>query len=385
MCNPLLDISANVGQDMLDKYDVKLDSAILAEEKHLPIYQELVNKYSPSFIAGGAGQNSIRVAQWMTKTVAPGQTAFMGCVGNDAYGKNLEECATKDGVLVHYMIDETTPTGTCAALILGGERALIANLAAANNFKPAHLETDKAKEVIESAKFYYFSGFFLTVSVESLVQVAEHAVANDKVFCLNFLAPFIIDFFGDQFATALPYADYLFCNESEAAAYAAKHGLGDDLKQVALKVAAHVKKNTSRPRTVIFTQGSSLTIVACNERLRNMPWKLWKKINLWTPMGRVTHLSAGSCPGSFTARTLKNASRRDTGLQGTLFSNLERPLVKRAIMKLKGESILYSKAYITLTICNEQAYETVMYRCWRLYIHYVVQYLYDNAKQPVND
>jgi adenosine kinase len=249
---------------MLDKYDVKLDSAILAEEKHLPIYQELVDKYSPSFIAGGAGQNSIRVAQWMTKTVAPGQTAFMGCVGNDAYGKNLEECATKDGVLVNYMIDETTPTGTCAALILGGERALIANLAAANNFKPAHLETEKSKEVIESAKFYYFSGFFLTVSVESLVQVAEHAVANDKVFCLNFSAPFIIDFFGDQLATALPYADYLFCNESEAAAYAAKHGLGGDLKQVALKVAAHVKKNTSRPRTVIFTQGSSSTIVACN-------------------------------------------------------------------------------------------------------------------------
>jgi adenosine kinase len=265
MGNPLLDISAIVGQDMLDKYDVKLDSAILADDKHLPIYQELVDKYSPSFIAGGATQNSIRVAQWMTKS--PGQTAFMGCVGNDAYGKNLEECATKDGVLVHYMKDETTPTGTCAALIKDGERALIANLAAANNFKPTHLETPTAKELIESAKFYYCAGFFLTVSVESLVQVAEHAVEKNKVFCLNFSAPFIIDFYGDQLATAMPFADYLFCNESEAAAYAAKHELGDDLKQVALKVAALPKKNTSRPRTVIFTQGSSSTIVACNGKV----------------------------------------------------------------------------------------------------------------------
>eukprot|EP00566_Odontella_aurita_P036135 CAMPEP_0113582716 /NCGR_PEP_ID=MMETSP0015_2-20120614/32081_1 /TAXON_ID=2838 /ORGANISM="Odontella" /LENGTH=53 /DNA_ID=CAMNT_0000487443 /DNA_START=98 /DNA_END=256 /DNA_ORIENTATION=+ /assembly_acc=CAM_ASM_000160 len=43
MGNPLLDISAEVGQDVLDKYDVKLDSAILAEEKHIPVYKELVD------------------------------------------------------------------------------------------------------------------------------------------------------------------------------------------------------------------------------------------------------------------------------------------------------------------------------------------------------
>ena len=65
MGNPLLDISATVGQDLLDKYDVKLDSAILAEEKHQPLYKELVDGYDVKYIAGGATQNSIRVAQWM--------------------------------------------------------------------------------------------------------------------------------------------------------------------------------------------------------------------------------------------------------------------------------------------------------------------------------
>lgn len=266
MGNPLLDISATVGQDMLDKYDVKLDSAILCEEKHLPVYEELMEKYNPSLIAGGATQNSIRVAQWMLPSPS-GDTAFMGCVGQDDYGRQLEECATKDGVLVHYMKDPTTPTGTCAALIVGGERALIANLAAANNFKPEHLKTPKAQEIIESAQFIYIAGFFLTVSVESLVQVAEQAVEKNKVFCLNLSAPFIIDFFEDQVATALPYADYLFCNESEAAAYAKKHGLGEDLKEVALKISAMPKKNTNRPRTVVFTQGSQSTIVACDGKV----------------------------------------------------------------------------------------------------------------------
>ena len=268
MGNPLLDISAEVGDDILTKYDVKMDNAILAEEKHVPIYKELVDKYSPQYIAGGATQNSIRVAQWiMSANGKPGQSAYMGCVGTDAFGKQLEDCAAADGVCVHFMKDETTPTGTCAVLVKGGERSLIANLAAANNFKPSHLETPESKAIYESASVYYIAGFFLTVSVDSLKIVAEHALANNKTFCLNLSAPFIIDFFGDQVATALEYADYLFCNESEAAAYGAKHGLGDDLKEVALKIAASPKKNASRPRTVIFTQGSSSTIVACNGKV----------------------------------------------------------------------------------------------------------------------
>jgi adenosine kinase len=266
MGNPLLDISATVGQDLLDKYDVKLDSAILAEEKHQPLFKELIDNYNPQYIAGGATQNTIRVAQWMLRD-QKNQTAYMGCVGNDEYAKKLEECASADGVLVHYMKDDTTPTGTCAALIKDGERALVTNLDAANNFKPSHLETPKAKEIIEAAECYYIAGFFLTVSVESLVQVAEHALANKKTFCLNLSAPFIVDFFGDQLATAMPYADFLFGNEGEAAAYGKKYNMGDDLKQVALAVAALPKKDASRPRTVVFTQGSQSTIVACDGKV----------------------------------------------------------------------------------------------------------------------
>lgn len=263
MGNPLLDISANVEQDLLDKYKVEMDSAILAGPEHQPLFKELIEKYNPDYIAGGATQNSIRVAQWMMSAKQPKHTAFFGCVGDDENGKTLEKCAQSDGVYVHYMKDTETPTGCCAALIKEGERSLVTNLDAANNFKPSHLATDEAKKIIELAKIYYCAGFFLTVSVPSLVEVAEHAVANDKTFCLNLSAPFIVDFFGDQLATAMEYADFLFGNESEAAAYGKKNGMGEDLKEIALKVAALPKKG-KKPRTVVFTQGSQSTIVACN-------------------------------------------------------------------------------------------------------------------------
>lgn len=61
--NPLLDISANVDEDFLSKYDMKPNNAILAEEKHKPLYDEMAKKYKVEYIPGGATQNTLRVAQ----------------------------------------------------------------------------------------------------------------------------------------------------------------------------------------------------------------------------------------------------------------------------------------------------------------------------------
>lgn len=63
MGNPLLDISAIVDRDFLKKYDLKSNDAILAEEKHKPIYDELIELYKADFIAGGSVQNTMRVTQ----------------------------------------------------------------------------------------------------------------------------------------------------------------------------------------------------------------------------------------------------------------------------------------------------------------------------------
>ncbi|CAM9580895.1 unnamed protein product [Heterosigma akashiwo] len=272
MGNPLLDISAEVGDEILEKYDVKLNNAILAEDKHLPIYEELKTnfqasgptwelKYHVEYIAGGATQNSIRVAQWMLGVAKA--TSFMGCIGSDEFGAQLTEAAAKDGVDTHYQVTPGRPTGTCAVLVKGGERSLVANLAAANHFVPAHLDTDKAKAMVEQSRVIYIAGFFLTVSLDSILTVGNHAVDNGKIFCMNLSAPFIVQFFGDQLAAALMYCDFVFGNESEAAALGEAKEWGADLKQVALRVAALPKASGTRPRVVVFTQGAESTIVAC--------------------------------------------------------------------------------------------------------------------------
>eukprot|EP01035_Chromulina_nebulosa_P016886 gene16886-22374_t len=258
--NPLLDISAEVPQEILDKYNVKLNNAILAESAHIPLYEELINKYPVQYIAGGATQNSIRVAQWLLQS--PGATSYFGSVGSDNYGEILEKCAQEDGVFVYYQKHPEVATGSCAVLINGGERSLVANLSAANEFTPSHLETSLAQEIIARAKLYYIAGFFLTVSVESALIVAKHAAENNKIFSINLSAPFIIQFFGDRLDQVIPYADFIFANESEAAVYGEKYGYGSDISTIALKLSAQPKASGTRGRVVVFTQGSEATLVA---------------------------------------------------------------------------------------------------------------------------
>merc|ERR1719163_47059 len=104
------------------------------------MYDELVASHKVEYIAGGATQNSIRVAQWMCGM--PGCTAFFGCIGSDKFGEQLESSAKADGVNVQYFKQAAVETGTCGVLVpSSGDRALCANLAAANVYKKEHFDS----------------------------------------------------------------------------------------------------------------------------------------------------------------------------------------------------------------------------------------------------
>lgn len=82
-----------------------------------------------------------------------------------------------------------------------------------------------------------------------------------KPFILNLSAPFIAQFFKDPLDEVLPYVDILIGNETEAAAFAESHNIDTkDVKKIAEAIANGPKKNTQRPRTVVFTQGTDPTI-----------------------------------------------------------------------------------------------------------------------------
>ncbi|KAI3967340.1 hypothetical protein MKW92_023924 [Papaver armeniacum] len=130
-----------------DRYDVKLAKAIPAEDKHLPMYDELLaSKYSVEYIAGATTQNSIRVSQlslpfmvlnilsfpwWMLQI--PGATSYIECIGKDKFGEEIKKYSELAGVNISCLLDETAPTGTCAVCVVGGKRSVL-NLASLQFF-----------------------------------------------------------------------------------------------------------------------------------------------------------------------------------------------------------------------------------------------------------
>ena len=89
MGNPLLDISATVDTAMLEKYSLKANDAILYEKEDL--YEEMLEKHSVDYIAGGATQNSIRVAQWLLSDLGKESVAYFGCVGKLRFCKKRKK------------------------------------------------------------------------------------------------------------------------------------------------------------------------------------------------------------------------------------------------------------------------------------------------------
>lgn len=302
--NPLLDISSNVDEDFLDTYKMKPNDAILASERHETLYSDLVKSYKVDYTAGGATQNALRVAQWVLRK--PNVCAFMGCVGQDKNSQILEEKARDDGVNVQYQYNDKELTGTCAVLITknGTQRSLCANLAAANHFTIDHIHKAESKKLIQQAEYFYISGFFLTVSIETILEIAQTAHKRDKIFMMNLSAPFLVQFFKTQMMQAMPYVDILFGNETEAATFAKEHNFDtEDMHKIALKITQLPKQNPERSRMVIITQGTEPVIVAKDGETTEFP------VEILPPEKIIDTNGAGDAfVGGFIAQLVKGNS-----------------------------------------------------------------------------
>lgn len=260
--NPLLDIQAVGDKALLEKYGLKDNDAILAEEKHIPIYEDLLSNYDAKLIAGGAAQNTARGAQYILPS---NSVVYLGGVGDDKYAATLRDAVKQVGLRVEYRIDPKVPTGRCGVVITGHNRSLCTDLGAANHYDLEHLKREDIWKLVKGAEYYYVGGYHFTVCPAAIQTLGEEAAANNKVFIVNLAAPFIAQFFKDPLDESAKYWDYVICNETEAAAYAESHGLKvapTDIAAIAKHLANLPKENTKRPRIAVITHGTEPTVVA---------------------------------------------------------------------------------------------------------------------------
>ncbi|KAK7739552.1 adenosine kinase [Diaporthe eres] len=258
--NPLLDIQAYGNDELLAKYGLKANDAILAEDKHKPIYEDLLNNFEAKLIAGGAAQNTARGAQYI---LPDNSVVYLGGVGDDKYAAILKDAVKQAGLRVEYRVEPTQPTGRCGVVITGHNRSLCTDLGAANHYDLDHLKKPEIWSLVEGAEVYYVGGYHFTVSPPAIMELAKEAAAKNKIFIVSLSAPFIPQFFKDPVDASAPYWDYVIGNETEATTWAEVHGHETkDLKEIAKLMANLPKENSKRKRVAIVTHGTEPTVVA---------------------------------------------------------------------------------------------------------------------------
>ena len=61
-------MTLSIGDGVLEHYQLEGGSVVLAEEMHLPLFEQLLKDPKTTYEAGGAAQNTCRVCAWMFST-----------------------------------------------------------------------------------------------------------------------------------------------------------------------------------------------------------------------------------------------------------------------------------------------------------------------------
>lgn len=154
-----IDIQAVGTEELLKKYNLKANDAILASPEHIPLYDDLLNNYDAMLIAGGAAQNTARGASYI---LPANSVVYLGGVGDDKYAAILRDAVKQVGLRVEYRVDPKEPTGRCGVVITGHNRSLCTDLAAANHYDLDHLKSPEIWKLVKNAQFYYVGGYHFT-------------------------------------------------------------------------------------------------------------------------------------------------------------------------------------------------------------------------------
>ena len=92
--NPIVDISAEITKEILNKYNLQFGQTVFANATNVGFYQELENMPKVTYIPGGSIQNTLRVTAWCLymnpENIRNFKLTMLGATGKDNYrDKNI--------------------------------------------------------------------------------------------------------------------------------------------------------------------------------------------------------------------------------------------------------------------------------------------------------
>lgn len=215
--NALVDMEFEVTENFLTTHAIEKGGMTLVDEERQHRLLKELNADSPKRQCGGSAANTVIAVAQM------GGKCFYSCkVARDAYGDFYASDLKESGVDSN--LGASRPegiTGKCLVLITpDAERSMNTFLGITSTFSESELN----EEALKNSEYLYIEGYLVASPTGQLAAIKAREIAekNGVKTAITFSDSAMVKFFGEGLKSMLGKnkVDLLFCNESEAYAWA---------------------------------------------------------------------------------------------------------------------------------------------------------------------
>ena len=264
--NPIVDISAEVDKENIQKYRLKWGETVFADESNIGFFSELESKPEVTYIPGGSIQNTLRVCSWCLNMEPNNQNKFsitmLGATGQDLYKEKIMNALETAKVKPLLQAIPNMNTSRCGVGIYKKERCLLPEIRASNCLTEDFV-TEHQNEIFEKDALL-IEGYFLQEKFDICKNLCMEFKKEKKFIILALSAVFMVQAHYDKIVEIANHADMVVGNIEELETFAGVKGV--EKKEIFEKVA---KKLTEKERLFVVTDGSKGVLISKYDYNRN--------------------------------------------------------------------------------------------------------------------
>lgn len=256
---PVVDITSEIGTDMIEKFGLKLGNSVLVDEKEseytTEVFGALESMPAVGYIPGGSAQNTIRVISWCLNMEPERRKKFkvsmLGSIGDDAYQKKIFYALKEIGVNPILEILKDDKTSRCGVGIFKKEKCFVTQLRASKRLTEKFIENNKDKILEHQALL--IEGYLLQNKFEMVKKLSEAFCENNKKIILTLSAKFIVKCHYEKIIELGNKADIIAGSMEEALELAGNKGESTkDVFEIIFK-----KLEPKENRLLVITDGAN--------------------------------------------------------------------------------------------------------------------------------
>lgn len=257
--NPIVDISAEVDKESIQKFRLKWGETVFADETNVGFFKELESKPQVTYIPGGSIQNTLRVASWCLNMEPQNKNKYsitmLGATGNDGYKEKIINALKATGVKPLLQSIPDMSTSRCGIGIYKKERCLLPEIRASNCLTEDFIN-EHQNEIYENDAIL-IEGYFLQEKFDICKDLCMEFKREKKYVILTLGAVFMVEAHNDKIMEIANIADMIVANIEEMEALAGTKG--EEYRKT-LDIAH--KKLISKERLFVVTNGSKGVLIS---------------------------------------------------------------------------------------------------------------------------